>query len=184
MGATIQRTRYSNTTKKVLQDDTAVTGSDDVKVVSGLNLLTNNQVCINTDIPVLSSCSTMSIYPMKDQPCYFDHHRFCDGCVCVGPKVMGEAPFSFRYISWIKVLQSIRDKIGALQWDYRCYDSPQFPQHELRSFLYLPPPFVLHTAPRDSTVRDACITGKFGFSVNLNSRDSKLVTCSDFWLNL
>ena len=45
MGATIQRTRYSNTTKKVLQDDTAVTGSDDVKVVSGLNLLTNNQVC-------------------------------------------------------------------------------------------------------------------------------------------
>ena len=85
MGATIQRTRYSNTTKKVLQDDTAVTGSDDVKVVSGLNLLTNNQVCINTDIPVLSSCSMMTIYPMKDQSCYFDHHRFRDGYVCVGP---------------------------------------------------------------------------------------------------
>ena len=83
MGATIQRTRYSNTTKKVLQDDTAVTGSDDVKVVSGLNLLTNNQVCINTDIPVLS-CSMMSIYSMKDQSCYFDHYRFRDRCVCIG----------------------------------------------------------------------------------------------------
>lgn len=44
MGATIQRTRYSNSSKKVLQDDTAVSGKDDIKVVSGLNLLTNNQV--------------------------------------------------------------------------------------------------------------------------------------------
>lgn len=44
LGATIQRTRYSNSTKKVLQDDTAVSGKDDIKVVSGLNLLTNNQV--------------------------------------------------------------------------------------------------------------------------------------------
>ncbi|TDL23380.1 hypothetical protein BD410DRAFT_820772 [Rickenella mellea] len=42
MGATIQRTRYSTTTKRILQDDTVVT--DDVKVVSGLNILTNNQV--------------------------------------------------------------------------------------------------------------------------------------------
>lgn len=46
MGATIQRTRYSNSSKKVLQDDTAVSGKDDIKVVSGLNLLTNNQVRI------------------------------------------------------------------------------------------------------------------------------------------
>ncbi|KAH7923580.1 hypothetical protein BV22DRAFT_1015152 [Leucogyrophana mollusca] len=44
MGATIQRTRYSVETKKVLQDESAPAPNDAIKVISGLNLLTNNQV--------------------------------------------------------------------------------------------------------------------------------------------
>jgi hypothetical protein len=41
MGATIQQTRYSETTKVVLQDESKAQGP--VKVISGLNILTNNQ---------------------------------------------------------------------------------------------------------------------------------------------
>lgn len=45
MGATIQRTRYSNTSKRILTDESSEPASDtDIKVVSGLNILTNNQV--------------------------------------------------------------------------------------------------------------------------------------------
>lgn len=45
MGATIQRTRYSNTAKRILTDESPEpTKSADIKVVSGLNILTNNQV--------------------------------------------------------------------------------------------------------------------------------------------
>lgn len=42
----MQRTRYSNTSKKILTDEStyASSGKDDVKVVSGIGLLTNNQV--------------------------------------------------------------------------------------------------------------------------------------------
>ncbi|KAH8113179.1 integral membrane protein DUF92-domain-containing protein [Phellopilus nigrolimitatus] len=52
MGATIQRTRYSNATKRILQDDTDIPASSggDVKIVSGLNLLTNNQVNLVSSI--------------------------------------------------------------------------------------------------------------------------------------
>lgn len=50
MGATIQRTRYSNSTKKILQDDSTVSGKEDIKVVSGLNLLTNNQINLISSI--------------------------------------------------------------------------------------------------------------------------------------
>ncbi|KAI5116448.1 hypothetical protein M0805_009917 [Coniferiporia weirii] len=50
MGATIQRTRYSNATKRVLQDDTVVSTPADIKIVSGLNLLTNNQVNLVSSI--------------------------------------------------------------------------------------------------------------------------------------
>ncbi|KZT38678.1 hypothetical protein SISSUDRAFT_1004533 [Sistotremastrum suecicum HHB10207 ss-3] len=42
MGATLQQTRYSVTSKKILQDDTVIEG--EVKVVSGWNILTNNQI--------------------------------------------------------------------------------------------------------------------------------------------
>jgi len=45
MGATIQRTRYSKSSKKILQDDTVAGPEAEVTVVSGLNLLTNGQVC-------------------------------------------------------------------------------------------------------------------------------------------
>jgi uncharacterized protein (TIGR00297 family) len=41
LGATVQQTRYSKTKKLVLQDDSK---DVDVKVISGRNLLTNNQV--------------------------------------------------------------------------------------------------------------------------------------------
>ena len=41
LGATIQQTRYSKTKKLILQDDSK---DVDVKVISGMNLLTNNQV--------------------------------------------------------------------------------------------------------------------------------------------
>jgi len=44
MGATIQRTRYSKSSKKILQDDTVAGPEAEVTVVSGLNLLTNGQV--------------------------------------------------------------------------------------------------------------------------------------------
>ena len=46
MGATIQRTRYSDTSKHILTDESEEPSKDaDIKVVSGLNILTNNQVC-------------------------------------------------------------------------------------------------------------------------------------------
>ncbi|KAG8902556.1 hypothetical protein FRB99_004345 [Tulasnella sp. 403] len=46
LGATVQRTRYSTGTKRILQDHSAVTkeSEKEVKVISGLNILTNNQV--------------------------------------------------------------------------------------------------------------------------------------------
>ncbi|EGN97491.1 hypothetical protein SERLA73DRAFT_184220 [Serpula lacrymans var. lacrymans S7.3] len=44
LGATLQKSRYSVTSKRVLQDDSALCGEDDIKDISGLNLLTNNQV--------------------------------------------------------------------------------------------------------------------------------------------
>ena len=45
LGATLQRTQYSNTTKRVLTDTSAVPDSKaDIKVVSGFDILTNNQV--------------------------------------------------------------------------------------------------------------------------------------------
>ncbi|ETW76557.1 hypothetical protein HETIRDRAFT_460821 [Heterobasidion irregulare TC 32-1] len=45
LGATLQRTQYSNTTKRILTDTSAVPDSKaDIKVVSGFDILTNNQV--------------------------------------------------------------------------------------------------------------------------------------------
>ncbi|KZT74127.1 hypothetical protein DAEQUDRAFT_742778 [Daedalea quercina L-15889] len=53
MGATIQRTRYSNTSKRILTDESPEpTKNADVKVVSGLNILTNNQVNLLSSIVV------------------------------------------------------------------------------------------------------------------------------------
>lgn len=46
MGATIQRTRYSKSSKKILQDETIARPEDEVTVVSGLNILSNGQVCL------------------------------------------------------------------------------------------------------------------------------------------
>ncbi|KAL4071982.1 integral membrane protein DUF92-domain-containing protein [Scleroderma citrinum] len=44
LGATIQRTRYSEDNKRILQDGSVVGAKESIKVISGLNLLTNNQV--------------------------------------------------------------------------------------------------------------------------------------------
>ncbi|KAH9984546.1 integral membrane protein DUF92-domain-containing protein [Russula vinacea] len=45
LGATLQRTQYSNTSKRILTDTSTVPQDDsDIKVVSGLDVLTNNHV--------------------------------------------------------------------------------------------------------------------------------------------
>ena len=44
LGATLQRTRYSNDKKRILQDASVPGAKESIKVVSGLNLLTNNKV--------------------------------------------------------------------------------------------------------------------------------------------
>lgn len=44
LGATLQRTRYSVDTKRVLQDASPVISKESTKVISGVNVLTNNQV--------------------------------------------------------------------------------------------------------------------------------------------
>ncbi|KAH7886648.1 integral membrane protein DUF92-domain-containing protein [Phlebopus sp. FC_14] len=44
LGATIQRTRYSVDKKRVLQDTSTAGGDEAIKIVSGLNILSNNQV--------------------------------------------------------------------------------------------------------------------------------------------
>lgn len=44
LGATLQRTRYSENKKRILQDASVPGAKDSIKVVSGLNLLNNNQV--------------------------------------------------------------------------------------------------------------------------------------------
>lgn len=51
MGATIQRTRFSSRTKRILQDDTIVEpGSNEVETISGINILTNNQINLLSSI--------------------------------------------------------------------------------------------------------------------------------------
>lgn len=44
LGATVQRTRYSVDSKRVLQDASVPRDKESIKVISGLNVLTNNQV--------------------------------------------------------------------------------------------------------------------------------------------
>lgn len=45
MGATIQRTRYSPKTKKILTDESSLLASNDkTQVISGIDVLSNNQV--------------------------------------------------------------------------------------------------------------------------------------------
>ncbi|KIM87712.1 hypothetical protein PILCRDRAFT_3476 [Piloderma croceum F 1598] len=44
LGATIQRTCYSSETMRIFQDYTGQPAGSDVKVISGINILTNNQV--------------------------------------------------------------------------------------------------------------------------------------------
>jgi uncharacterized protein (TIGR00297 family) len=44
LGATLQRTQYSNTSKRILTDTSTPQDDSDIKVVSGLDVLTNNHV--------------------------------------------------------------------------------------------------------------------------------------------
>lgn len=61
MGATIQQTRYSNTSKRILTDESAEpTKGADVKVVSGLNILTNNQVRLDNSATHVRRLTCMS----------------------------------------------------------------------------------------------------------------------------
>jgi len=51
MGATIQRTKYSNTTRRILTDEgPAPPPSTDIKVISGIDILSNNQVNLMSSI--------------------------------------------------------------------------------------------------------------------------------------
>jgi len=52
LGATVQQTRFSSKTKRILQDETVVSRQDSssIQVISGLNLLTNNQVNLVSSI--------------------------------------------------------------------------------------------------------------------------------------
>ncbi|EMD34188.1 hypothetical protein CERSUDRAFT_117079 [Gelatoporia subvermispora B] len=53
MGATIQRTRYSAATKRILTDESSVPVADaELKVISGLDILSNNQVNLLSSILV------------------------------------------------------------------------------------------------------------------------------------
>jgi len=49
LGATVQQTRFSTSSKKILQDHSSVEKRE-VKVISGLNLLTNNQVNVVSSV--------------------------------------------------------------------------------------------------------------------------------------
>jgi uncharacterized membrane protein len=54
LGATLQRTRYSKSQNKILSDHSkyaSSSGVDDVKVVSGIAILTNNQVRLRAHAP-------------------------------------------------------------------------------------------------------------------------------------
>ncbi|KAG6373576.1 integral membrane protein DUF92-domain-containing protein [Boletus reticuloceps] len=44
LGATLQRTRYSTDEKRILQDESVPGKNEAIKVISGINVLTNNQV--------------------------------------------------------------------------------------------------------------------------------------------
>ncbi|KAF8452072.1 integral membrane protein DUF92-domain-containing protein [Boletus edulis BED1] len=44
LGATLQRTRYSADKKRILQDESVPGTNESIKVISGVNVLTNNQV--------------------------------------------------------------------------------------------------------------------------------------------
>ena len=49
LGATLQRTQYSNTSKRILTDTSVAPQDDaDIKVVSGLDVLSNNNVRTST----------------------------------------------------------------------------------------------------------------------------------------
>ncbi|KZP10735.1 hypothetical protein FIBSPDRAFT_838150 [Athelia psychrophila] len=50
LGATVQRSRYSVDTKRVLQDHSEHREGADIKVISGMNILTNNQVNLVSSI--------------------------------------------------------------------------------------------------------------------------------------
>ncbi|THG95527.1 hypothetical protein EW026_g6145 [Hermanssonia centrifuga] len=56
MGATIQRTRFSSETKRILTDESPAPKNTEIKVISGLNILTNNQARSHWDpnLPVLT----------------------------------------------------------------------------------------------------------------------------------
>ncbi|CCM00142.1 uncharacterized protein FIBRA_02169 [Fibroporia radiculosa] len=61
LGATIQRTRYSNITKRILTDESGKPRStDDIKVVSGYDILTNNQVNLLSSIVVALALGTLA----------------------------------------------------------------------------------------------------------------------------
>jgi uncharacterized membrane protein len=70
LGATLQRTQYSNTSKRILTDSSTVPqGDSDIKVVSGLDVLSNNQVGTFAVIHSLTSCSVSCLL---GQPYFFD----------------------------------------------------------------------------------------------------------------
>lgn len=73
MGATIQRTRYSEDSKRILTDESGIPKSTtSLKVISGLDILSNNQVrllivfgymllTVNLEVNLVSSIATAAV---------------------------------------------------------------------------------------------------------------------------
>jgi hypothetical protein len=66
LGATLQRTQYSNTSKRILTDASATPQDDaDIKVVSGLDVFSNNNVCTIDFDPSLTFVQPHSFFASR-----------------------------------------------------------------------------------------------------------------------
>lgn len=71
MGATIQRTQFSTETKRILTDEAPKTMAQrSVQVISGIDILTNNQVCPSES----RKTRYVQLRHRSGQPLVFHHH--------------------------------------------------------------------------------------------------------------
>jgi hypothetical protein len=95
LGATLQRTQYSNTSKRILTDTSTVSQDSDIKVVSGIDILSNNQVCTSSStrsLAVLSPCASH----LLGQPYFFDIDCIGARISCLAKNKM-EVPFGIGF---------------------------------------------------------------------------------------
>ena len=95
LGATLQRTQYSNTSKRILTDTSTVSQDSDIKVVSGIDVLSNNQVWTSSSTRSLAVLSPIAPH-LPGQPYLF-------GIDCIGARISClvknkmEVPFGIRF---------------------------------------------------------------------------------------